>query len=257
MTGRCVCVIPARLGSSRFPGKPLAPLLGFPLVLHVERRCRLYPGFEAVVVATCDDEIRLAVDRNGGKAVMTSTRHERATDRTEEAAAKLSLDLADDDLVVMVQGDEVLVTPQMLEMVVADHRSSGAMVVNLISRLPRPEDQDDPNAVKVAADPHGNALFFSRSPIPSRARKKDVAVYQQTGVISFQLGFLRRFSELPQTPLEIAESVDMMRLIEHRLPLRVVHTETDTIGVDTPQDLARAEEKLRLDAVTRRYMEVA
>ena len=149
-------------------------------------------------------------------------------------------------------------TPQdMLEMVVADHRSSGAMVVNLISRLPRPEDQDDPNAVKVAADPHGNALFFSRAPIPSRARKKDVAVYQQTGVISFQLGFLRRFSVLPQTPLEIAESVDMMRLIEHRLPLRVVHTETETIGVDTPQDLVRAEGKLRLDAVTRRYLEVA
>jgi 3-deoxy-manno-octulosonate cytidylyltransferase (CMP-KDO synthetase) len=256
MAGRVICVIPARLGSSRFPGKPLEPLLGFPLVLHVERRCRLYPSFEAVVVATCDEEIRSAALQGGAQAVMTSMRHERATDRVEEAATKLDLGLDADDLVVMVQGDEVLVTPQMLELVVADHRASRAMVVNLISRLRRPEDQDDPNAVKVTADPQGNALFFSRSPIPSRARKSDVAVYQQTGVISFQLGFLRKFAELPQTPLEIAESVDMLRLIEHRLPLRVVHTEVETIGVDTPQDLARAEEKLRVDAVTRRYMDV-
>ncbi len=254
MTGRCHCVIPARMGSSRFPGKPVKRLLGLELVSHVERRCRLYTGFERVVVATCDEEIRQAVTMRGGEVVMTSDQHSRATDRVEEAVANMNAGLADDDLVVMVQGDEVLVTPEMLGAVVSDHRRSKAMVVNLISRLRRAEDQDDPNTVKVVADPQHNALFFSRSAIPSRARQLDVAVYQQTGIISFQVAFLRKFSSLPQTPLEIAESVDMLRLIEHRLALRVVHTDTETIGVDTIQDLTRAEEVLRQDPTTSLYM---
>jgi 3-deoxy-manno-octulosonate cytidylyltransferase (CMP-KDO synthetase) len=253
MSGRCFCVIPARMGASRFPGKPLAKVLGLAMISHVEKRCRLYEGFQQVVVATCDEEIQATVQGSGGRAVMTSDKHERATDRVAEAVTKLGQTLDPDDLVVMVQGDEIMVTPEMLADVVADHMESGAVVVNLVSRLYSTEDQNDPNTVKIVADPNGNALLFSRAPIPSRSRMPDTPVYQQTGIISFRREFLTKFSELPQTPLEIIESIDMLRVIENRLPLRVVWTETETIGVDTPDELRRAEQKLKNDPVTSRY----
>jgi 3-deoxy-manno-octulosonate cytidylyltransferase (CMP-KDO synthetase) len=254
---RSVGVIPARMASSRFPGKPLAPLLGLPLVLHVWYRCRLFGEFDRLVVATCDEEIRRTVERAGGEAVMTAHSHERATDRTQEAVAKLSLRLADDDLILMVQGDEVLVSSEMLGAMVSRYRDSRPAAVNLASRLYRVEDHDDPNTVKVVAAPDGRAIYFSRAPIPSRARAKSVPMYQQTGVIGFSAEFLARFSDLPQTPLEKIESIDMMRVIEHRLPLDLVFTDTETIGVDTPDDLRRAERALASDPETRRYLAAA
>jgi 3-deoxy-manno-octulosonate cytidylyltransferase (CMP-KDO synthetase) len=251
---RSVCVIPARMASSRFPGKPLANMLGMPLILHVWHRCRLFAGFERVVVATCDRDIFEAARSAGAEAVMTADCHERATDRVQEAIAKLALGLAPDDLVVMVQGDEALMTPDMAGMVVAAYERDRPEVVNLGSRLMRDEDHDDVNTVKVVADPKGRVLYFSRAAIPSRARAKTVPMYQQTGVMGFAAAFLDRFSALPQTPLEIVESVDMLRVLEHGLPISLVKTEFETIGVDTPADLARAETMLRTDPVTRRYL---
>lgn len=251
---RAVCIIPARMASSRFPGKPLAPLLGLPLVLHVWHRCRLCSGFERVVIATCDREIFDVAHAARAEAVMTAPTHERATDRTEEAIARLDIALAGDDLVVMVQGDEALMSPAMARAVIEAYKASNAPVVNLASRIYRPEDHDDPNTVKVVAAPDGRALYFSRAPIPSRARARDVPMYQQTGVIGFSKEFLHRFSALPQTPLERIESVDMMRVIEHGLPIQLVLTDVETIGVDTPADHARAETLLAADPVTRLYM---
>lgn len=254
---RSVCVIPARMGSSRYPGKPLAPLLGLPLVLHVYHRCRLHDGFERVVVATCDEEIRDAVEAAGGEAVMTAGTHQRATDRSEEAVDNMDLGLADDDFVLMVQGDEVLASPEMLGRMVEVYRRDRPAVVNLVSRLYSAADHEDPNTVKVVSAPDGRALYFSRAPIPSRARVENVPMFQQTGIIGFSAAFLRRFSELEPTPLEVVESVDMMRVIEHGLQIQLVHTDTETIGVDTPADLARAEEVLKTDPFTSRYMQLA
>ncbi len=252
---RLICVIPARLASSRYPAKPLALLLGLPLVLHVWSRCRLYDGFERIVVATCDDEIREAVEDHGGEAVMTADTHERATDRTSEAIARLDLGLAPDDFVLMVQGDEVLVSPEMIDATVSAYAATRPEAVNLVSRLYRNEDHDDSNTVKVVANPDGGALYFSRAPIPSRARAADVPVYQQTGVIGFSASFLDRFGTLSPTPLEQVESVDMLRVLEHGLPLQLVFTDVETIGVDTPVDRARAERVLREDPVTPRYLD--
>lgn len=254
---RAVCVIPARMASSRYPGKPLKPLLGLPLILHVYRRCRLYAGFERVVIATCDEEIRAAAIADGAEAVMTRATHERATDRTEEAIAKLDLKLADNDLALMVQGDEILMTPDMADAVVTAFARTRPSVVNLASRIYRAEEHDDPNVVKVTFAPDGRALYFSRAPIPSRARMKELIAYQQTGVIGFSAAFLKRYSTLPQTPLERAESVDMLRLLEHGLPIQIVTTDSETIGVDTPADHARAEKILAGDPLTRRYLEMA
>jgi len=251
---RAICVIPARMASSRFPGKPLAKMLGLPLILHVWHRCRLFVGFERVVVATCDKEILEVARAAGAEAVMTAPTHERATDRVQEAIAQLRLGLAEDDLVVMVQGDEALMSPALAEMIVTTYERDRPAVVNLGSRLMRDEDHDDINTVKVVADPNDRVLYFSRAPIPSRARVKAVPMYQQTGVMGFAAAFLDRFSALPQTPLEIIESVDMLRVLEHGLPISLVRTDRETIGVDTPADLARAENMLRGDPVTERYL---
>ena len=250
---RTVCIIPARMDSSRFPGKPLANLLGMPLVLHVWHRCRLCTAFERVVVATCDDEIRIAVEDAGGEAVMTADTHERATDRTREAVANCGLGLADDDLVIMVQGDEVLMAPEMAEAIHTAYGQSRAPALNLGSRLTRTEDIDDPNVVKAVAAPDGRVLYLSRAAIPSRTRGVDIPYYQQTGIMGFSAAFLNRFGDLPQTPLEIAESVDMLRVLEHGLVLQLVHTEAETIGVDTPADLVRAEKILATDPLTALY----
>ena len=252
-----VCVIPARMGSSRYPGKPLEPMLGLALVLHVYERCKLFSGFSEVLIATCDVEIKIAAERYGVPAVMTADSHERCTDRVQEAVEARYPDMADDAVVVMVQGDEVLVSPQMIADVVDAQAKTGAPVVNLGSRLYRNEDHDDPNTVKVVVAPNGRALCFSRAPIPSRALSQDVPMYQQTGVMAFTFGFLKRFSTLLQTPLEIIEAVDMMRVLEHGIDLYMALTDTETIGVDTPADLARGEQQLREEPLTRQYLDLS
>ncbi|NQV83540.1 MAG: 3-deoxy-manno-octulosonate cytidylyltransferase [Rhodospirillales bacterium] len=252
-----VCIIPARMASSRYPGKPLEPLLGLALVLHVYERCRLYQGFSEVVIATCDDEIMQAAEAHGAPAVMTANTHERCTDRVQEAIETRYPDMPGDSVVVMVQGDEVLVSPEMIADVLKAQSRTGAPVVNLGSRLTRTEDHDDPNTVKVVAGADGRALCFSRAPIPFRNRGEDVPMFQQTGIMAFTHGFLKQFAELPQTPLEIAESVDMMRVLEHGISLFVAFTETQTIGVDTPDDKARGEEILAADPLTERYLSLS
>jgi 3-deoxy-manno-octulosonate cytidylyltransferase (CMP-KDO synthetase) len=243
------------MASSRLPGKPLKPLLGMPLIQHVYLRSRLFADFERVIVATCDAEIVDSIRAVGGEAVMTADTHERCTDRVQEAVDGLGLGLTDDDLVLMVQGDEILVSPDMLAQTAARYAQTRAAVVNLVSRLYAAQDQDDVNAVKAVMAPDDRILYFSRSGIPSRSRAgKDLRVYQQTGVIGFKPSLLATFASLPQTPLERAESCDMLRLIEHHMPIYAVRTETETIGVDTPADHARAEKVLAADPLTARYL---
>jgi len=252
---RSICVIPARMASSRLPGKPLKSLLGMPLIQHVYLRSRLFAGFERVIVATCDVEIADSIRAVGGEAVMTADTHERCTDRVQEAVDGLGLGLTDDDLVLMVQGDEILVSPDMLAQTAARYAQTRAAVVNLVSRLYAAEDQDDVNAVKAVMAPDDRILYFSRSGIPSRSRAgKELKVYQQTGVIGFKPSLLATFASLPQTPLERAESCDMLRLIEHHMPIYAVRTEIETIGVDTAADHARAEKVLAADPLTARYL---
>lgn len=251
-----LCIIPARMASSRFPGKPLKPLLGLPLILHVYERCRRGTRPIRAVVATCDEEIRAAVVAHGGEAIMTAETHPGCVDRTDEAVRLLAPGAPDKSLILMVQGDEVLIAPDMIDSIIADFEKSGAPVVNLASRITRTEDHDDPNTVKVVADLSGNALFFSRAPIPARARTVNVPMYQQTGVIGFAKGFLHKFGTLPRTPMEKAEGIDMLRVLEHGLKVRVVFTDRETIGVDTPADLARAEKILESDPITRSYLRI-
>jgi 3-deoxy-manno-octulosonate cytidylyltransferase (CMP-KDO synthetase) len=248
-----ICVIPGRMASSRFPGKPLVPLLGLPLILHVYERCKLYGEFADILVATCDEEIKQAVEQYGGKAVMTANTHERATDRVQEAIEKTYPDLEDDQLIIMVQGDELLVSPDMISGIVASQQKTNAPVVNLGTPI-RAEDHDDPNTVKIVAAPDGRILYLSRAPIPSSSRAEKIPLYQQTGIMAFRYDFLAKFAQLPQTPLEIIESVDMLRVIEHGFTLHVVLSETETLGVDVPGDQAKGEKLLATDPHTHTYL---
>jgi len=249
-----LCVIPARMGSSRFPGKPLEPILGQPLVLHVYERCRLAASLDRVVIATCDEAIRAACAARGAEVVMTRDNHPGAVDRTAEAVERIGGDLGADDLVLMAQGDEVLVAPDMIDVVVEAFAASGAPVVNLASPIENVADHDDPNVVKVACAPDGRALFYSRAPIPSRTRVARPTMLQQTGIIGFSKSFLGAFLRLERTPLEMVEGIDMLRTLEHGHDIRVVVAGRPTIGVDTPDELRRAENVLRNDPTTRLYL---
>jgi 3-deoxy-manno-octulosonate cytidylyltransferase (CMP-KDO synthetase) len=244
------------MGSSRFPGKSLEPLLGLPLVLHVYERCKLYQGFSDVIVATCDQEIMDAVEAHGGKAIMTADTHDRCTDRVEECVRNAYGDLGDEAVITMVQGDEVLVTPEMISAVNDAQQKTGNDVINLGSRLYNSEDQQSTDTVKIVAGLNGYALYLSRSVIPTATRDDAVPIYQQTGIMAFTWKFLKTFSSLPQTPLERSESVDMLRVVENSLPLKVVFTEIETLGVDTPNDLKNGEIRLREDATTAKYMDI-
>lgn len=254
---KTICIIPARMASSRFPGKPMEKLLGLELILHVWERCRLAKGLDRVVVATCDQIIFDAVTARGGEAVMTADTHPGCVDRTVEAIANLGLALTADDLVLMVQGDEVMVAPEMLEEMVAAYADSRAPVVNLACAITDEADHDDLNVVKVCGDLKGNALFFSRAAIPCRGRAKGaVPMWQQTGVIAFSNAFLNTFGALERTPLELAEQVDMLRTLEHGYPIRLVFTPTRLLGVDVPGDIAKGEAMLKADPVTPRYLDL-
>jgi 3-deoxy-manno-octulosonate cytidylyltransferase (CMP-KDO synthetase) len=250
---RIVAVIPARMGSSRFPGKPLAKLHGRTMIEHVFRRAALCPLLEAIYVATCDEEIRAAAEAFGGTVLLTSAAHERASDRVAEAAERIEA-----DIVVMIQGDEPMITPQMIEAAVSPLLQDHSIAcVNLARRIDTRDEFNDPNTIKVVTDLRGGALYFSRARSLSRGRERAtlIPIFKQVCVIPFRRETLREFARLAPTPLERAESIDMLRLVEHGVSVRIVETDEDTHAVDTPEDLRLVETLLKDDALLSRYGE--
>lgn len=250
---KVIAVIPARMGSTRFPGKPLAPILGHPMIEHVYKRTALSKCLAGVYVATCDDAIRDAVEAFGAKVVMTAATHERASDRTAEAVADF-----DADVVVMVQGDEPMLHPDMIGEAVAPFDDDPELqCVNLSKRIESADEFNDPNTIKVVTDLAGNALYMSRRPIPHggspRGKTGVACAMKQVCVMPFRREALLRFAALAPTPLEIAESVDMNRFLENRVPVRMVETRFQTHAVDTPADLALVEGLMRDDPITDAY----
>jgi len=247
---RVVAVIPVRMGSSRFPGKPLARLHGLTMMEHVFRRAQLCAQLDQVYVATCDDEIRTVAQGFGATVIMTSAKHQRATDRVAEAAEDFA-----SDIIVMIQGDEPMITPEMVAASLDPLRSDRSIrCTNLVHRISSRREFLDPNTIKVVADLNGNALYFSRSPIPQvDFERSNPKVFKQVCVIAFRRECLLEFSRLRPTPLEIAESIDMLRLLEHGRSVRLVETQVPTHSVDTPADLERVETLMNDDALIRRY----
>jgi 3-deoxy-manno-octulosonate cytidylyltransferase (CMP-KDO synthetase) len=251
---KIAAIIPARMGSSRFPGKPLAPIIGCPMIEHVYRRTMLCQALADVMIATCDTEILESVEAFGGKAIMTSAAHERASDRVAEAAAGL-----DADVIVMVQGDEPMTYPEMIEESLASFLGGDeeeVACVNLTTRIMSQKEFEDPNTIKVVMDRDGYALYMSREPIPTLHLQDfdQVQAFKQVCIIPFTAAALQEFIQLDPTPLEVAESIDMMRFIEHGHRVKMIETSFSTHAVDTPDDLKRVEELLRQDPLTGKYI---
>lgn len=248
-TKKIIAIIPARMGASRFPGKPLAKILGLPMIEHVRRRVALCAVLSDVYVATCDDEIREVVEKSGGKVIMTSPKHERCTDRIEEAARNLQC-----DLVVNVQGDEPLIRPESIERLVEPfhHRDDieSACLVYPITDL---NDLNDRNTVKAVLALDGTVLYFSRSSIPNTERGVAGPYYEQSGVMAYRKDFLHKYASLPQTPLERAESVDMLRILEHGYKIHGVLENQPTGQVDVVQHIADVESVIRSDSAQKAF----
>jgi 3-deoxy-manno-octulosonate cytidylyltransferase (CMP-KDO synthetase) len=249
-------VIPARMASSRLPGKPLAKIHGVPMIGHVYHRSRMSKSLDALYVATCDREIEEYCASIDAPCVLTSASHERATDRTAEAMHKIeSMTGRKVDMVVMIQGDEPMIVPEMIDLAVNPAlEDSSIQVVNLMARMENQDEFDDPNEVKVVVDLEGNALYFSREAIPSRKKGiKDVPMLKQVCIIPFRREFLLKFNDMPQTPLEIIESVDMMRILENGGKVKMVLSEYKTWSVDTQSDLVNVESRMDGDELMKRY----
>jgi 3-deoxy-manno-octulosonate cytidylyltransferase (CMP-KDO synthetase) len=250
-------IIPARLASSRFPNKPLVKILGMPMIGHVFLRSKLCKELSDVFVATCDTEIKDYIESIGGKAIMTSDKHERASDRTAEALLKIEKELNKRvDIVVMIQGDEPMVTPEMITASVQPLLEDESILIsNLMANIETKEDHEDPNEVKVVVDKNNFALYFSREPIPSRKKGvENVPMLKQVCIIPFRRDFLLEYNMMPQTPLEIIESVDMNRILENGLKVKMIFVEMNTYSVDTPEDLKCTEEVMKNDPFIKRYV---
>lgn len=238
----CYGIIPARFASTRFPGKPLALILGHPMFRHVFDRARSCPELERVILATDDRRIFQAALQEGVPVVMTREDHPSGTDRVLEAA--LLLDLPDDSVVVNIQGDEPALRPELLSSLLALFADPGVLVATLARVLDRDAAQN-PDVVKVVLDSRSRALYFSRAPIPFPRDADACAFLGHVGLYAFRLPVLRRFVALGPGRLERIEKLEQLRLLEASIPIDVVLTEDCTHGVDRPEDIAVAEKILR------------
>lgn len=253
---KIIGIIPARLASSRFPRKPLKEIYNIPMIGHVYYRSKLSDLLEDVYVATCDQEIFDYIESIGGKAIMTSNKHERASDRSSEALLKIEqLNNCKYDIVVMIQGDEPMITPQMINAAINPLLEIKELeITNLMSRLNSLKEFEDAAEVKVVVDNNDYALYFSREPIPSRKKGVlKVPMLKQVCVIPFRRDFLLKYNLMDPTPLEIIESVDMNRILENGIKIKMILIEEETYSVDTENDLLNVIDKMKNDNLIQHY----
>ena len=234
--------IPARAESTRFPGKPLADILGRPMIMRVFERASRCPLLNEVYVATNSQDILTVVEKHGGKGVLTLLDHTSGTDRIAEAARKTGL--AGNDIAVNIQGDQPLFEPDMVEEVVKPLLSNPEIPMStLIYKIVRNEEINHPNAVKTVVDNEDFAIYFSRSTIPHFGDLTlEPIYYKHHGIYAYRNDFLQVFAGLPRGKLEQAERLEQLRALENGYRIKVVVTDKDSIEVDTPEDLARVRE---------------
>tara|TARA_B110000503_G_scaffold114484_1_gene172083 strand:- start:6179 stop:6958 length:780 start_codon:yes stop_codon:yes gene_type:complete len=250
-------IIPARMASSRLPNKPLAKIIGVPMIGHVYFRSKMCDILNDVYVATCDEQIEQYIKSIGGKSIMTSDKHERASDRTAEALLKIEKITGKTvDIVVMIQGDEPMVTPEMISAAVQPLiEKSSLHITNLMENIETENEHNDPAEVKVVVDKDNNALYFSREPIPSRKKGGvNIPMLKQVCIIPFRRDFLLEYNLMDQTPLEIIESVDMNRLLENGIKIKMVMREEITLAVDTDEDLKKVNTLMKSDSLIKNYI---
>ena len=252
---KVLCVIPARYASTRLPGKPLSLIAGKPMIQHVyERACQAKLPDE-VVVATDNELVKKAVDGFGGKAMMTSPDHPSGTDRLAEVA----LNYPDVDVIVNVQGDELMIPPEVIDRLAECFTGDSELQMATLKVAMDEEDYNNPAAVKVVTDLNGYALYFSRSLMPYPRNKPEgykvsafllnrssdlwaYKVYKHVGIYAYRRSFLLKYAALQPTPLERAESLEQLRALENGYKIKVLESDFQGIGVDTPEDLAAVNE---------------
>ncbi len=242
--------IPARYDSKRFPGKPLALINGKPMIQHVYERSLQCPQITETYVATDHAAILETVQGFGGKAVMTSERHRSGTDRISEAV--VALGVPEDDLIVNIQGDQPIFDPAMIsDLVVPFFEEDAAPMATLKCRLRRKEDRENPNQVKVVTDRKGNALYFSRHPIPfiRDEGEKSPVFYKHLGFYCYRTDFLLQFTRLQPGVLETAEKLEQLRALEHGFRIKVTETPYNSLEVDVPEDIGRIEEAMKARSI--------
>lgn len=241
---KTVAVIPSRYGSTRFEGKPLFPISGKPMIQHVYERSQEGKCIDQVIVATDDDRIFQAVENFGGQAVMTSDRHRSGTDRVAEAAQELGLEM--NDIVINVQGDQPLFDPRCLDEVVAPFESEADLGMSTLAYcIQDPQEYTNPKDVKVVMNHNGDALYFSRAPIPySRDNDEEFNSYKHLGFYAYKRSFLEIFHQLPTGLLENIEKLEQLRALEFGHRIKVVVTSYDSPEVDLPSDIQRIEKML-------------
>lgn len=239
---KTVAFIPARYGSTRFPAKPLAKIAGKPLIVHVYERVAAARGLDAVYVATDDERIAQAVAHLGAPVILTEKPAHTGTDRLAEAAAKAGLTAQ--DIIVNVQGDQPLVHPASVEDVLRPFREGydGSFAMSTLAyAITDPREIHDPKDVKLTFDARGNALYFSRAPIPYGRDHWQHTLYKHLGVYAYTKDFVDHFNTLTPGVLEEAEKLEQLRVLENGKPIRVVVTAHDSPEVDEPEDIARIE----------------
>lgn len=243
----CIVLIPARMGSSRFPGKPLAKIGKETMITRIARICSMNIFTKDVYVATCDKKIKDEVEKNDFKAVITSKKHTRASDRCNEALKKLEKKLNKKfDYVTMVQGDEPMIKPSMINKSLSDliFSKKKYLVSNLASYISKKNDYEDENIIKIIFNKLNEVISFSRKPIPFMKKFTKKIAVRQVCIISFSREGLLKFSNLKESRNELLESVDMFRFIDNSLKIKLTFINDITYPVDTKSDLKKVNDLL-------------
>ncbi len=250
---KVAAVIPARMQSTRLPGKPLLRIAGVPMILRVRERALASPDLDRVIVATDSEEIRRVVEEAGGEARLTSALHRTGSDRVAEVAETLS-----EDLILNLQGDEPLLPASTISALIKFAcRTPELVVASAMVPLLQEGDIVNPNITKVVVDRNGRALYFSRYPIPycksapldlTDGHRSVAGYYKHIGIYLYRRAFLLEYVRLAPTPLEISESLEQLRVLEHGYPMHMVQVEEDSVSVDTPEDALQVEAIIRRKA---------
>ena len=248
-------IIPVRIKSSRLPNKAMKIIEGMPMIGHVYYRCKLSRSLNDIYIATCDLIIKKYAESIGAKVIMTSQNHKRATDRIYEAFCKISKDKRNKiKKIVMVQGDEPMLNPLMIDDVSKAMSSKEILITNLFTELKKKNEIIDKNRVKVVVDKDNYAIYFSRKAIPNKINKNQIQYLKQGNIFCFRQEYLKKFTKIKPSNLEIAESVDMNRFIEKRIKIKMVKSNFYTVNVDTIKDLNLVRKKIKKDKFLKLYI---
>lgn len=253
---KIIGVVPARMAASRFPGKPLHPIMGRPMIEHVFERARLFNRWSGLFLSTCDKEIADFGQSKGYPVIMTSEKHTRALDRVAETVEKCGMDIDDEDIVLNVQGDEPMMSPDMIDTVIMPFSNRSDINGTILSMDIIHEGQYlNPDILKIIHDLKDRVLYTSRSPIPyAKKFSPELGAKRIYGIFAFKYHFLKTFTELPESPLEIKEACDSNRLYDNGLHQHIApYPYKHSYSVDSPEDIKLVEKYMEKDPLWGHY----